>query len=164
MVLSLVYRLAVHLSELMRLSRRSEVEKDIEILVLSHQLRVLRRQVRQPRFEPADRALLSLLGRLLPRPRWSAFLVTPATVLRWHRDAVRRSWTYPRRRPGRPPLDPAVVELIVRLARENRRWGYLRIKGELGQLGSEVSATAIRNLLRRHGIGPAGDRGGPSWR
>jgi putative transposase len=161
--MSFLYRLAVRLFELMRLARRSDTDKDIEILVLRHQLRVIRRQVNQTRFEPADRALLSLLGRLLPRRRWSAFLVTPATVLGWHRHAVRRRWTYPHRRPGRPPLDPAVAKLIVRLARENRRWGYLRIKGELAKLGIDVSATTIRNVLRRHGLGPAGQRGGPSW-
>lgn len=161
--LSFLYRLAARLFELLRLARRSDADKDIEILVLRHQLGVLQRQVRRPRLEPADRALLSLLGRLLPRARWSAFVVTPATVLRWHRDAVRRRWTYPNRRPGRPPLEGAVTELIVRLARENRRWGYLRIKGELAKLGVEVSATTIRNVLRRHGLGPAGHRGGPSW-
>ncbi len=101
----------------------SHADKDIEIIVLRHQLDVLHRQVRQPRFQPADRALLSLLARLLPRPRWSAFLIRPATVLRWHRDVVRRRWTYPHRRPGRPPLNPAAAQVVVRLAQENRRWG-----------------------------------------
>ena len=161
--LSFLYRLAVRLFEILRLRRMSDAEKDIEIVVLRHQLDVLRRQVRRARFEPADRALLSFLGRFMPRRRWSAFLVAPATVLRWHRDAVRRRWTYPHRRPGRPPLDPVAVELIVRLARENRRWGYLRIKGELAKLGVTVSATTIRNVLRRHDLGPAGQRGGISW-
>ena len=108
-------------------------------------------------------ALLALASRLLPRGRWSAFIVTPTTVLRWHRDAVRRRWTYPSRRPGRPPVEPAVVELIVRLARENRRRGYLRIKGELADLGVSVSATSVRKVLHRRGLGPAGRRGGPSW-
>ncbi len=164
MALSLLYRLALRLFELVRLRRMSDADKDVEILVLRHQLAVLRRQARRPRFTPADRALLALLGRLLPRERWSAFLVTPSTVLRWHRAAVRRCWTYRHRRPGRPGLDPAVAELIVRLARENRRWGYLRIKGELAKLGVTVSATTIRNVLRRHGLGPAGHRGGLSWK
>ena len=163
MALSFLYRLAVRLVEILRVRRMSDTDKDIEIVVLRHQLDVLRRQVRRARFQPADRALPSLLGRLLCRRRWSAFVVTPTTVLRWHRDAVRRRWTYPHRRLGRPPLDPAVAALIVRLARENRRWGYLRIKGELAKLGITVSATTIRNVLRRQGLGPAGQRGGPSW-
>ena len=130
--------------------------------MLRHQLDVLRRQVGRVRYEPADRAVLAGLARLLPRRCWSSFLITPATLLRWHRELVRRRWTYTRRRPGRPPLDPKVVELVVRLARENPRWGYLRIKGELAALGVRVSATAIRTLLRRRGLGPA-PRRGMSW-
>ncbi len=132
--LSFLYRLAVRLVEIVRLRRMSDADKDIEILVLRHQLDVLPREVSRTGFEPADRAVLSLLGRFMPRRRWSAFLVAPTTVLRWHHDAVRRRWTYPRRRPGRPRLDPVAAELIVRLAQENRRWGYLRIKGELESL------------------------------
>ena len=163
MVLSFVYRLAARIVDLVRLRHRPESEKDIEILVLRHQLEVLRRQVARPSFEPSDRALLALLSRLLPRHLWSTFLVTPATLLRWHRDAVRRRWTYPHRGPGRPGLDPAVADLVLRLARENPRWGYLRIKGELAKLGISVSATTVRNVLRRHGLGPAGHRGGLSW-
>ena len=163
MALSLLYRLAVRLVELVRLRRMSDAAKDVEVLVLRHQLAVLNRQARRPRFKPADRALLALLGRLLPRERWSAFVVSPSTVLRWHRNAVRRRWTYPHRHPGRPGLDPAVVALIVRLARENRRWGYIRIKGELTKVGVMVSATTVRNVLRRHGLGPAGQRGEPGW-
>ncbi len=93
MALSFLYRLAVRLFEILRLRRMSDADKDIEILVLRHQLDVLHRQVSRRRFEPADRALLSLLGRFVSRRRWSAFLVTPATVLRWHREAVRRRWT-----------------------------------------------------------------------
>ena len=103
------------------------------------------------------------MARLLPRERWSAFLVTPATLVRWHRELVRRRWTYarePRRRKG---LDPALVELVLRLARENPRWGYLRICGECAKLGMKVSATSVRNILRRHGLGPAPRRGGPTW-
>ena len=137
--------------------------KDIEIAVLRHQLTVLRRQVARPRYTPADRMLLATLARFLPRDRWSAFLVTPATLLRWHRDLVRRRWTYPNTRIRRG-LDQDTIELVLRLARENPRWGYLRIVGEARKLGVRVSATSVRNILRRHRLGPAPRRrGGPTW-
>ena len=100
--LSFLYRLCTRLVELARLRRMSDVDKDIEILVLRHQLAVIGRQVKKVRYEPADRAVLGLLARLLPRARWRSFLVTPATVLRWQRDLVRRRWTYPQTRIGRP--------------------------------------------------------------
>jgi putative transposase len=136
--------------------------KDVEIAVLRHQLMVLRRQVARPRYAPTDRIVLATLAKLLARDRWSIFLVTPATLLRWHRDLVRRRWTYPttRRRRG---LAPEVVEAVVRLARENPRWGYLRIVGECRKLSIVVSATSVRTILRRHRLGPAPRRGGPSW-
>jgi putative transposase len=89
--------------------------------------------------------------------------VSPQTLLRWRRELVRRKWTYRRRSPGRPPLDPAVRELVVRMARENPKWGCVRIQGELRKLGVRVGATTIRSLLRRAGFGPAPRRGGPSW-
>ena len=89
--------------------------------------------------------------------------MAPRTLLRWHRELVRRKWTYRRRGPGRPGLHPETVDLILRLARENPRWGYLRIRGELLKLGLRVSATAIRTILRRRGLGPAPRRSGPSW-
>ncbi|MDT3442922.1 MULTISPECIES: helix-turn-helix domain-containing protein [unclassified Pseudofrankia] len=129
-------------------------EKDVEIAVLRHQLTVLGRQVARPRYTPSDRMLLATLARLLPRPCWSAFLVTPVALLRWHRDLVRRHWTYPQRRRGRC-LEDATVHLVLRLARENPRWGYLRIVGECRKLQVRVSATSVRNILRRHGLGPA---------
>ncbi|WP_342435364.1 integrase core domain-containing protein [Pseudofrankia saprophytica] len=138
-------------------------EKDVEIAVLRHQLAVLRRQVARPRYTSSDRMLLASLAQLLPRPRWSAFLVTPATLLCWHRDLVRRHWTYPQQRRGRR-LDDVVAQLVLRLARENPRWGYPRIVGECRKLHVQVSATSVRNILRRHGLGPAPRRGGgPSW-
>jgi transposase InsO family protein len=94
--------------------------------------------------------VLAVLSRWLPRERWSAFLVTPATLMRWHRDLIRRRWTYPRRGARDPRrLDPDIVALVVRLARENRRWGYLRIVGECAKLGVTVSATSVRNILPR---------------
>jgi putative transposase len=91
-------------------------------------------------------------------------LVTPQTLLRWHRTLVRQKWTYRKARtPGRPPIDPQVAELILRMARDNARWGCMRICGELRKLGIRVGATTIRTLLRRHGLGPAPRRAGPSW-
>src|SRR5690242_17374629 len=102
----------------------------VEIAVLRHQLAVLRRQVVRPRYTPADRMLLAMLAKLLPRERWPVFLVTPATLLRWHRELVSRRWTFPHTGRGSRGLDEQVVELVVRLARENPRWGYQRIVGE----------------------------------
>src|SRR5947209_9406703 len=138
-------------------------DKDVEIAVLRHQLAVLHRQVVRPRYAPIDRLILATLARLLSRERWSAFLVTPATLLRWHRELVRRRWTYPREPRVPRGLDPAVVELVLRLARENPRWGYLRICGECAKLGMRVSGTSARNILRRNDLRPAPRWGGPSW-
>ncbi len=135
----------------------------VEIAVLRHQLAVLRRQVARPRYTPADRMLLAALARLLPRGRWAAFLVTPSTLLRWHRELIARRWTYQRTGRDRRGLSEEVVALVVRLARENPRWGYIRIVGECRNLGVRVSATSVRRILRRHRIGPAPRRGGPTW-
>jgi transposase InsO family protein len=134
----------------------------VEIAVLRHQLAVLRRQVPRPRYSPADRMLLATLAKLLPRERWAAFLVTPSTLLRWHRELVARHWTYPHTG-ARRGLDDDVVELVLRLARENPRWGYLRIVGECRLLGVPVSASSVRRILRRHRLGPAPRRDGPTW-
>ena len=102
--------------------------KDLEILVLRHQLKVLLRKVGRPKLRSFDRALLAAASRILPRDRWSTFFVTPQTLLRWHRELVRRKWTYGRAKsPGRPAVDPEVVDLVLRLARENPRWGCVRI-------------------------------------
>ncbi len=105
--------------------------EDLEIVVLRHELAVLRRQIHRPELTDGDRVFLAAASRVLLRNRWLAFFVTPGTLMRWHRRAVARRWTYPRRGPGRPPLDPQLKELIVRLGRENPKWGYLRICGEL---------------------------------
>jgi putative transposase len=107
--------------------------------------------------------VLATLAKLLPRERWPVFLVTPATLLRWHRELVARQWTYRHTSRDRPGLAPQVVDLVVRLAQENPRWGYLRIVGECRKLGVRVSATSVRRILRRHRIQPAPRRGGPSW-
>lgn len=135
----------------------------VEIAVLRHQSAVLRRQVPRPRYTPADRMVLAALAKLLPRKRWAVFLVTPATLLRWHRELIARRWTYPWTGRGRRGLDEEIVALVVRLARENPRWGYLRIVGECRNLGVRVSATSVRRILRRDGLGPAPRRGGPTW-
>jgi len=160
----LAYLMLCRSIQLLVLLARGNTAKDVEILVLRHQLTVLRRQVARPRLKPADRALLAALSRALPQARWSCFLVTPETLLRWHRRLVAGAWTYPRRGQGRPPLEHGIQQLIIRLATENPRWGYQRIKGELLRLGIRVSATAIRATLRRHGLDPAPRRATTTWR
>src|ERR671934_2115720 len=133
--LSFAYWVVRRLFELLILFGRSERAKELEILVLRHELRVLRRQGGRPRLRSADRVLLAALSQLLPRKRRRSFLVEPATLLRWHREVVRRRWRYDRRRQGRPPLDSRIQELVRRLAVENPSWGYKRIYGELVALG-----------------------------
>ena len=107
---------------------------------------------------------LAAISRVLPRARWSCFFVKPGTLLRWHRRLVAGSWTYPHRQTGRPPPATHLQQLIVQLATENPRWGYQRIQGELLQLGVQVSATAIRTALRRHGLDPVPRRAKSTWR
>jgi putative transposase len=143
---------------------RSDRSKELEILVLRHELAVLRRRSGSSRIAPADRALLVTLSRALPRSRWAAFAVRPETLLRWHRQLVARRWTYPHKKPGRPPLELPRQELIARLARENPHWGYQRIAGELKRLGLAASATTVRKVLAGAGIPPAPGRGRQSWR
>ena len=150
--------------QLLVLLARGDAAKDLEILVLRHQLAVLRRQTPRPRFEPADRAVFAAISRALPRARWSCFFVRPETLLRWHRRLVAGARAYPHRGTGRPQLDQELQQLIVRLATENPRWGYQRIKGELLRLDIPVSATAIRTTLRRHGLDPAPRPTTTTWR
>ena len=163
MLPSLIYILTRRLLELVGLRFRTPRSKDLEIVVLRHELSILRRQVARPELSDADRVFLAGASRVLPRRHWSDFFVTPETLLRWHRRLVARRWTYRRRGRGRPPIDPDVVALILRLARENPRWGYLRIQGELQGLGLRVAATTIRRELGRAGLDPAGRRFGQSW-
>ena len=155
MLLSLVYFVVRWLLQALVRSGHGDMEREVELLVLRHQLKVLSRGARRSMFRRRDRRLLAAASRVLPRNRWRAFIVTPRTVLRCHRDLIRRKWTYRRRGPGRPALGPETVELIIRMAKENSRWGYLRIRGELLKLGVRLSATAIRTVLLRHGLGPA---------
>jgi putative transposase len=106
---------------------------------------------------------MAAISRVLPRARWSSFVVSPRTLLRWHRELVRRRWTFKPTPGGRPPIPDEVRALIVRMGRDNPRWGCIRIRGELAKLGMRVSATKIRTLLRRAGLGPAPRGGGPTW-
>ncbi len=163
-VLSFLYWMLRRLLELFVLRMRSEREKEIEILVLRHQLQVLERQVAHPQLRPVDRALLAAFSRALPRRSWASFVVTPATLLRWHRELVARRWTYPHRRPGRPETPVEVRELVVRMARENPGWGYRRIQGELVGLGIRLAASTVWTILRETGIEPAPRRLDSSWK
>ena len=142
---------------------RSGDFKELEIVVLRHELAILRRVPRRPRLTWTDRLFLTAASRLLPRPRWRSFLITPATLLSWHRRLVARRWTYAARS-GRPPIHREVHALVLRLARDNPRWGYLRIVGEMKGLGFALSATTVRMWLRQAGLGPVGTRGGTTWR
>jgi transposase InsO family protein len=152
------------LLQLVVLLGRSQRSKELEILLLRHELAILRRQKPRPRLLDGDRVLLAALSRALPRELRPLFLVTPATLRRWHRRLVARRWTYPHRSPGRPPLEVDVRELIVRLARENPHWGYRRIVGELEQLGVDLAATTVRKVLLDARIPPATERQETSWR
>jgi transposase InsO family protein len=153
-----------NLFALVWLLARPRRSKELEILVLRHELAMLRRQTRQPKLTRTDRALLVALSRSLPRVAWAGFPVKPETLLRWHRQLVARRWTHAHRAPGRPPLDPSLPSLIVRLAYENPHWGYRRIVGELKGLGITVSATSVRKVLLQEGVRPAPERSHSSWR
>jgi hypothetical protein len=166
MLPSLVYAVVRLLLDLALLRCRSGAIRDIELLVLRHEVRVLRRRTKRIAWCPGDRLVLSALNRCLPRAGWYAFPVRPETLLRWHRELVRHKWAAfgCRRGPGRPLLPPECRDLILQLEQENPRWGYQRLRGELLKLGHHVSATTVRSLLRQHGIPPAPQRAGLSWR
>jgi Homeodomain-like domain len=132
-------------------------------VVLRHQVAILRRGGKRPQYTTADRALLAAASRLLPPERWSCLAVSPQTLRRWHRTLLQGKRRRRGRRPGRPPLAAETRSLILRMARENPRWGYMRIQGELRKLGINVSATTVATVLRVSGLGPAPRRIGPSW-
>lgn len=164
MLWSLAYVVVCRLFELVVLCCRSPRSKELEILVLRHELSIMRRQVKRPQLQEADRLLLAALSRGLPRRAWSAFSVSPRTLLRWHQRLVARRWTYAHRPPGRPRVNREVEALVVRLARDNPSWGYRRIVGELRGLNITVSASSVRAILIRHRLPPAPERDGLSWR
>ena len=141
-------------------------DREAELLLLRHQLRVVRRQVKRPRLDVADQTIMAALSRRVSRAAWVGMLVQPETVLRWHRELVRRKWAaFGRRRgPGRPGLDAELQKLILEMAKDNPKWGCVRIRGELLKLGHVISATAIRKLLRRNRVGPAPLRSRQSWK
>ena len=163
MLLSVCYVALQGVLQLFVLRFRSRDVKALEIVVLRHEVAILRRQTARPRLTIADRVFLAATSRVLPRSFWSLFLVKRATLLEWHRRLVARRWTY-RRRAGRKPTRREVRQVILRIACENPRWGYQRIAGELKGLGVVVSATTVRHVLREEHVGPAGGRSGPSWR
>ena len=154
MFVRMVYLFAAYVFAWLALFARSSTSKDAEILVLRHEIAVLRRQVTAAKPDWADRALLAALARLLHKPLWTHRIVTPRTLLAWHQRLIANKWTQPPS-PGRPPMTDELRDLIIRLGAENQRWGSRRVHGELRRLGHRISASTVRRVLRAAGLGPA---------
>ncbi|MDG1412433.1 MAG: integrase core domain-containing protein [Acidimicrobiales bacterium] len=151
------------LASLARHAVRSGRSKDIEIIVLRHQLRVLHRQNNRPGLTDNDRSLLGAIAAALPRPRRHGWLVTPDTLLRWHRRRVAKHWTQPAQKPGRPPTHAKLRRLILEMATDNPTWGYRRIHGELTRLGHHIGASTVWRILKDQGIDPTPNRTNVTW-
>jgi len=163
---SLIYSLLRAVLEVLVTSRTDQAKLQAEVLVLRRQVQVLERQIKRVHWRPGDRMVLAALRERIPRSGWAGLLVKPETVLGWHRALVRRKWAAYRGRPrrGRPPISAESRQLILRMARENPRWSYFRIRGELLKLGHQVAATTIRSVLLAAGVPPSGRRSRLTWR
>ena len=134
-----------------------------ENIVLRHRLAIETRGAPPPRLSRRDRLFFASLSGELPRERWGAFGLSPKTIIRWHRELVAAMWTFKHKRIGRPPIDPELAALIIKMAKNSSDWGCYRVKGELQGLGIRVGVTTIRRILRRAGVPPAPRRDGPTW-